>query len=134
MTKENKNGKTEQRRILVVEDDAALSDAFNIILTKEGFHVESAFDGQEALDTLAEEKFDLILLDLLMPEVDGKEFLKRFDNKHDTPVIVFSNLDTQADIEEVQSLGATRFMLKAWATPKELVRVIEDTLEERAAA
>lgn len=120
--------KSQQHKILLVEDDASLSDAFSIILQQEGYHVELAFDGQEAISKLKTFDADLILLDLLMPVMDGKEFLKKFDNKSGIPILVFSNLDAKDDVKEILDLGADRYMLKAWATPKELVKVIKNML------
>lgn len=114
--------------VLLVEDDKALNDAFSLMLAKNGYQVESAFDGQQALDKLETFKPDVILLDLLMPVIGGKEFLQKFDNKAGVPIIVFSNLDSKSEIQEVMDLGANRYMLKAWATPTELVRVIEDAM------
>ncbi len=116
-----------KKKILVVEDDQALNDAFSMILEKD-YDVDTAFDGKEALAHTAKTQYDLVLLDLLMPVMDGKEFLRAFENKKQIPVIVFSNLDAKSDIEEVSELGATRYMLKSWASPKELLRLVEDTL------
>ncbi len=116
------------KKILLVEDDATLNDAFSILLSKEGFLVKSVFNGKEALHKLTSFRPDLILLDLLMPIMDGKEFLRVFPNPSNIPIVVFSNLDAKSDVKEVIDLGADRFILKAWASPKELVRVISDTL------
>lgn len=116
-----------KKRILIVEDDQALNDAFSMILEKD-YDVDTAFDGKEALEFTQKQSYDLILLDLLMPIMDGKTFLKEFDNTNETPVIVFSNLDAKSDIEEVSELGATRYMLKSWASPKELLRLVQDSL------
>jgi len=116
------------KQVLIVEDDAALSDAFTIVLTKEGYDVVAAYNGKEALEKVKSMKPALILLDLLMPVMGGKEFLEKFQNEHDIPVIVLSNLDTKNDIQEVLDLGATRYMLKAWASPKELVKLVKETI------
>jgi DNA-binding response OmpR family regulator len=118
--------------ILIVEDEALLSEAYTTILQKEGFKTISAFDGKEALDIVLKQPVDLILLDLRMPHMNGLEFLKEFSKQKDVALpktIVFSNYDVQIDIEESFKYGAERYMLKAWASPKELVKVIEDTLE-----
>lgn len=120
-----------KKKVLIVEDDQALSDAFSMILSKD-YDVSVAFDGQEALEKTNTSVFDIILLDLLMPVMDGKAFLRAFDNKSHTPVIVFSNLDAKTDIEEVMQLGATRYMLKSWASPRELLRLVEDTLSDNS--
>jgi two-component system response regulator VicR len=116
-----------KKKILVVEDDQALNDAFTMILAN-GYDVDAAFDGQEALDLTKNNNYDLILLDLLMPVMDGKAFLRAFKNDKQIPIVVFSNLDAKTDIEEVTQLGAHRYMLKSWASPKELLKLVEDTL------
>lgn len=120
-----------KQTILIVEDEKVLNDAYSTILRKEGFKVLSAFDGEEALSIAETAEVDLILLDLRMPKVNGIEFLKAYDlPSHENPpiVIVFSNLDMQSEIDEAFSLGATKYMLKAWASPKELVKLVKDNL------
>lgn len=116
------------RRVLLVEDDAVLNDAFSLVLAKEGFDVEIAFNGEDALEKLQTSTPDIILLDLLMPVMDGKTFLKNFKNPSKIPIIIFSNLDAKTEVQEALDLGASRFMLKAWATPKDLVQVINSTI------
>lgn len=119
---------SKKKRILLVEDDSALNDAFSILLNKEKYMVDSAYNGLEALIKIQKNKPDLILLDLLMPVMDGKEFLKTFENIEKIPIIIFSNLDSKSEVKEALDLGATRYMLKAWASPKKLVRLVSDTL------
>lgn len=121
-----------KKHILVVEDDTALNQAFSTVLTKEGFRVSSVANGEEALGVLDSAQADLILLDIIMPVMDGIEFLRRFDAKNkETPVVVFSNLDRQKDIDEVYRLGATHYMLKSWASPKELVSMVKRLLKSK---
>jgi CheY-like chemotaxis protein len=118
--------------VLIVEDEQALNDAYQTILRKEGFTVYAAFDGTEALELCRTIEPDVILLDLRMPEMGGIAFLEQYDAPEQHPnvqIIVFSNLDTQAEINEAYKLGAQRYMLKAWASPKELVKLIQDTLD-----
>lgn len=121
-----------KKSILVIEDDLALNDAFSTVLKKEGFTVFSVFNGQEALELLRYDKVDLILLDIIMPVMDGTEFLRRFKAKSQTiPIIVFSNLDSQNNVAEIYALGASHYMLKAWASPKELVKIVKRTLNSQ---
>lgn len=119
------------RSILIVEDETSLNEAYQIILANAGYDILSAFDGKEALKIVSETKPDIILLDLRMPVMDGISFLKEYkptDKK--TKVIVFSNYDMQKEIEEAYELGAHKYILKAWASPKELLKLVKDTLEE----
>lgn len=119
--------------ILIVEDESLLSEAYMTILKKEGFETIAAFDGKEALAMIDNHPIDLILLDLRMPHMNGIEFLKHFKSQKDKVLpktIVFSNYDVQKDIDEAFKYGATRYMLKAWASPKELVKVVRDTLAD----
>jgi CheY-like chemotaxis protein len=125
--------KSTKKRILIVEDELLLSDAYNMILAKQGYEVRQVNDGQEALQLLVDFTPDLVLLDLRMPRMDGIEFLTkaklktRFPN---TKVVIFSNYDEQSEIDRAYKLGAHRYILKAWAAPKELVRFVAETLEQ----
>ncbi len=124
-------------KVLIVEDEPALSRAYKTILDKEGYQVTTASNGEEALKKTKEDEPDLILLDLRMPKVNGTEFLKRYNLQKDHPnvkVIVFSNLDTQQDIDEAYSLGTDRYMLKAWASPNELAQLVKETLSSKKPA
>jgi len=121
--------------ILIVEDDKDLNNAYTIILNKEGYTVESAFDGQEALDKLTSFKPQLILLDLLMPIMGGLEFLKQFNLKNhpDVKVLIFTNMENSPEVTEAYSLGAHRCIIKSWTAPHNLARVITDALESKPA-
>lgn len=123
--------------ILIVEDEQSLNEAYQMILRKAGYTVQVAFDGQEALEVAALEEPALILLDLRMPRMDGIEFLRNYNLRQDHPnvkVIVFSNYDMQKEIDEAYSLGADRYFMKALASPKELLQVVENTLTSPAQA
>lgn len=124
-----------KKTILIVEDEQALNNAYKMILEAEGYNVLSAFNGSEALEITKETEPDLILLDLRMPEVNGIDFLKEYDPKHKHPkvkIIIFSNLDMQSEIDEAYSLGADRYMLKAWASPKELAKLVKATFKQKS--
>lgn len=119
-----------QPNILIIEDDTALNQAYVTILGSAGYSVRSAFDGQEALQLAEENEPDIIFLDLRMPTLDGIGFLKAYQpKKHhkEAKIIVFSNYDLQQEIDEAYTLGAQRYVLKAWASPKELIKIVEDT-------
>lgn len=121
----------EKPTILVVEDEATLNEAYQLALNSVGYKVYSALDGQEALKIAENKKIDLILLDLKMPVLDGIGFLKKFkvkEMKQPPKIIVFSNYDMQQEIDEAYELGADKYVLKAWASPKELLQMVKDIL------
>ncbi len=122
--------------VLIVEDENDLNEAYRMILTQAGYSVVVSFDGKEAIEKLAQYDPKVILLDLRMPRMDGIEFLRHADlkNKHPkTQVIVFSNYDMQKEIDEAYQLGADRYILKAWASPKELLQIVKEALTTKTA-
>ncbi len=122
--------KNKSSTILVVEDESNLNEAYQVILANSGFDILTAFDGQEALDILADNSVDLILLDLRMPIMDGIGFLQEYNPEKSkrAKIIVFSNYDMQKEIEQAYTLGADKYILKSWASPKELIKVVNDVL------
>jgi two-component system response regulator VicR len=116
-------------KIAIVEDEKSLALAYKTILEKHGYEVYVAYDGEEALDIVAKHTPDLILLDIKMPRMNGLEFLRRLEKAAPTKVIVFSNQDTQADIDEAFRLGAKHYLLKSWAAPNDLVKVVREGLK-----
>jgi two-component system, OmpR family, response regulator VicR len=116
--------------VVVVEDEPALNEAYNIILKSAGYTTASATNGEEALELVSQKDPDLILLDLRMPRMDGNQFLREYDlKKHPkVKVIVFSNYDMEREIDEAYALGAERYIVKALASPKELLKIVKDTL------
>lgn len=120
-----------QKTVLIVEDESILNEAYQIILKSTGYHVIPTFNGQEALEVLEKQHVDVILLDLRMPVLDGIGFLEAYQlhkRQHPPKVIVFSNFDMQKEIDEAYELGADKYMLKAWASPKELLQLIDNLL------
>ena len=124
-----------KKKILIVEDEHTLNEAYQMILRKGGYEVYVAYDGEQALAVTNDTEPDLILLDLRMPRLSGIEFLKKYELPSAHPnvkVIVFSNLDSQKEIDEAYSLGAHKYMLKAWASPKELEKLVKDVLSSKS--
>lgn len=120
-----------KKSILIVEDEPELADAYFSLLHQVGYNVAVAHNGKEALEKAESHKPELILLDLRMPVMDGVEFLEKYElkTKHsDVKVIVFSNYDMQDEIDDAYRLGADRYVLKAWASPKELLQIVKNTL------
>jgi len=122
------------QKVLIVEDNAALRKIYVTLLTKEGYEVAFAVDGKEALAMATANPPELILLDVMMPNLDGVGFLRAFDvkGKHpDTKVIMFSNTEVPAKVKEALELGAVRYMTKYNFTPKDMVALVRETLASR---
>ena len=120
-------------RILVAEDDKFLRNILSSKLKLEGFEVEEAIDGREALKKMSEFAPKLVLLDLMMPDTDGFEVLKRMHEKEEfskIPVLVLTNLGQDEDVRRAKALGARECLVKAYFTPTEIVARVQKTLQE----
>ena len=123
--------KLAEKKILLVEDDPFLRNLMLVKLQKEGFNVVEAFDGEDGLKKANEIKPSLILLDLILPGIDGFEVLKQIKSSSETasiPVIILSNLGSRVDVEKGLKIGAYDFMIKAHFTPEEIVEKIKNAL------
>ncbi len=118
-------------RVLIIEDDISINEAYAMILAKSGYSVQSAYDGNEGLEKVASFKPEVVLLDLRMPHLDGVGVLTELTakQKKDMHIIVLSNYDMQKEIDEAYKLGAERYILKAWASPLDLVQLVENSLK-----
>jgi DNA-binding response OmpR family regulator len=118
--------------VLIIEDDAILRGAYETVLTMDGYDARVAGDGLEGLKEAESSKPDVILLDMLMPNLNGLEFLQRYDAKRKHPatkIIVFSNMSVPSDVKGAMELGATKYVTKSSFTPKEMESVIKEVLE-----
>lgn len=119
-------------KILVVEDEEDARTIFVDLLESEDYEVSSAVDGNDALAKSAADKFDLILLDLVMPNKDGLETLQELKSnpdKYGNPiVVVLSNISGDAAVEKAMSLGAAGYRLKIKAEPDQLLKDVNDFL------
>lgn len=119
-------------KILVAEDDKFLDSAYRAKLTKTGFEVQIATDGEEALTILQSFTPDIILLDLVMPKKDGfatLEELKKSDKYKHIPVIVASNLGQKEDLDKAKALGAVDYIIKSDLSLDALISKILETLQ-----
>ena len=110
--------------ILVVEDDKYLNNAYVAKLSKVGFEVRTALDGEEAIDVLNQVTPDLIILDLVMPKKDGFEVIKEVRSNAENktlPIIVLSNLGGDEDIKKALELGANDYFVKTQHPMSEIV-------------
>lgn len=121
------------KRVMVVEDDQFLRTLITRKLKTDGFDVVEAIDGNEAIKKSQEEKVHIILLDLILPGIDGFEVLHRLKENPSTinvPVIILSNLGQKDDIDRGIELGAKDFLIKAHFTPEEIIEKIKVILSQ----
>jgi len=123
----------DKKIILLVEDDSLLRDLCSRKLRGEGLEVLEATSGEQALDFLNNQKVDLILLDIILPGIDGFEVLKEIRNHSNdevklAPVIMLSNLGQEEDIERAMALGAKDYLVKAYFSTSEIVLKVKELL------
>ena len=116
--------------VLIVEDEETLAASLELKLKHSGYQVAVARNGREALVLLAKQKFDIMLLDLIMPEMNGFETLEEMKRlEYKLPIIVTTNLSQGEDLQKAKSLGAIDYIVKA-DTP---LKVIVDRIHEELA-
>jgi len=120
------------KKILVVEDDKFLRELIAQKIMKEGYDVIEAVDGEKGAESIRKEKPDLVLLDLILPGIDGFEVLAKMKSDPSTseiPVIILSNLGQKDDIEKGLEMGANDYMIKAHFTPAEIIEKVRAVLK-----
>ncbi len=120
------------KKILFVEDESALQKTFGDILKQEGYEVVSALDGEVGLKLAKTQSPDLILLDLILPKMDGFEVLeklKEVPETKDIPVIILTNMGRMEEIGKALELGAKTYLVKANYTLQEVVEKVKQALE-----
>ena len=119
------------KKVLVVEDEATLQKALNDVLTQEGYNVLSALDGVSGLDLALKEEPDLILLDIILPKMDGFEVLKKLKEKDSQiPIIILTNLSDINDIQKALDLGATTYLVKADFHLSDVLKKVKEIISE----
>jgi DNA-binding response OmpR family regulator len=119
------------RRVLLAEDDRFLRRAAEVRLRRHGLEVLTAADGEEALRVARAEPLDLVLLDVVMPKLQGFDVLKALKQDDATahiPVIVLSNLGQERDVAQAMALGALAFLVKAHLSLQDLVDRVDAAL------
>ena len=120
------------KKILIIEDDKFLRQLIVQKLVKEGYEVAEAGDGEQGLKKIQQENPDLVLLDLILPGIDGFEVLSRAKKNQELvkiPIIILSNLGQKEDVQRGMNLGATDYLIKAHFTPGEIDEKIRKALQ-----
>lgn len=110
-------------KILVVDDEKPISDIVKFNLDKEGYDVVTAYDGEEALEKVESEEPDLILLDLMLPKIDGLEVARQVRAKHNIPIIMVTAKDSELDKVVGLELGADDYVTKPFSNRELIARV-----------
>ncbi len=118
-------------KILLVEDNQALIDIYSITFTHQNFAIEVVRDGEECLQRIKTIKPDIILLDVMMPKLNGIQTLERLKAEEETkniPVIMLSNIAESAEEDHSKKLGAIKYLVKSHYLPMEIVAIVKEVL------
>lgn len=122
---------SEKKYILLVEDDEFLAELYATKLNLEGFEIGLAGDGEKGLKIIREKNPDLVLLDIVLPKLDGFEILKKMKASKKTkniPVILLTNLSQKDEVKKGLDLGADDYLIKAHFMPSEVIKKIKQVL------
>lgn len=122
------------KMVFVVEDDKFMRNLLINKLQKEGFQTEGIPSGEEALELMKTKTPNLILLDLILPNMDGFEVIQHLKSDprlSNIPVLILSNLGEKKDIEKAEEIGVAGFLIKANFTPSEIIKKIHDLLNKK---
>lgn len=113
----------DKRKILIVEDEVRIARFVQLELRHEGFDTLTESNGRIALNRILNEKFDLVLLDVMLPEMDGMQICRRVRQHSDVPIIMLTAKDEISDKVNGLDLGANDYMTKPFAMPELLARI-----------
>jgi DNA-binding response OmpR family regulator len=119
------------KRILIVEDDEFLAEIYNREFLSAGYECQIAADGERALSMMKESNYDLILLDIMLPKMDGLTVLEHIRKDSKTakvPVVILSNLSQDSTVKQGLALGANGYLLKAQYLPQQAVNEVKKFL------
>ena len=119
------------KKILVVEDEEYIRDLYVQILRKEGYLVDSASDGEEAYMKMSKKEYDLILLDIILPKIDGLQVLEKLKKESKTisaPVVLLTNLSQEVVVAKAVDYGVRGYMVKSDLTPSDILTEVRGYL------
>lgn len=122
------------KKVIVIDDDLYIRELYEEVLKTEGFDVDTAVNGQEALDKLLKGGYDMILLDIMMPKIDGLGVMDALKATPppvpNGPILMLTNLDHEPLVQDALKKGATAFLIKADITPADLIEQVKKYLSE----
>ena len=120
------------QKVLFIEDEPSLQKSLTMALKAKGLEVFSAFDGEAGFNMIREVEPDIILLDLILPKMDGFQILEKLKSQDDTkhiPIIILTNLENTEDVQKVIDLGATNYLVKANYDVHEISDKVKEVLD-----
>lgn len=124
-------------KILLVEDDQMFAALYKRQFVESGIDVDVAINGTDGLAAVTKNRYDLVLLDILLPDIDGTEVFRQMkaqDLTRDIPVVFLTNLSQEENIEKAFKLGAKGYLVKASYTPDQVVQEVKNFLEQNKTA
>lgn len=122
------------KKVLIVDDEQLIADAYELVLSKAGYKVFTADRGEAGLKIVEAEDPDIVLLDMLMPEMNGIDFLKILQEKKllsGRKIIAFSNIENPEVVSAAKKMGVMDYLLKVNYTPKEVTELVTKLLREK---
>lgn len=123
------------QRILIIEDEANIREVYSDVLKEAGFDVEEVADGNEGLKKALEGNWDLLFLDIMLPQKDGLEILsdiKKDEKLKNKPVILLTNLGRESIIKQGREMGSERYLVKSEITPDQVLSAAKECLKKNA--
>lgn len=119
-----------KKKVLIIEDDTMISSMYRTKLEQDGYEVSVANNGVEGIEQAQDFNPDLIMLDVIMPQLDGFSVLQdlREDKKIKVPIVMLTNLGTEEDVEKGQKMGASDYLVKASLTPSQVSEAVKKHL------
>ncbi|MCD4705840.1 response regulator [bacterium] len=125
----------QKQKVLLIEDDEMLLDMYNLKFLESGFDVVKAQNGLEGYEVAVKNKPDIILLDIILPQMDGFAVMEKLKQNKDTakiPVFFLTNLKQEEDVERGKKLGAVGYLVKATLTPTQILEKVKQFLKTKS--
>jgi DNA-binding response OmpR family regulator len=119
-----------KKKVFLVEDEVTMRETLQEVFEEDGLEVDTASDGKEGLDKIKKNKYNLVLLDLILPKKNGFEILEEIKReKIKTPILLLTNLSGMEDVQKALTLGAKSYLVKSDYKPREILEKVKENLE-----
>lgn len=122
-----------KKKMIIVDDEKPIADILQFHFQKEGFSIQCAYNGQEALELIKDMPPDIVLLDVMLPDRDGMEVCREIRKKYEMPIIMLTASSSEKDRKHAFDLGANDYVMKPFYT-KELLALVKETLSDELIA